>query len=64
MKREMVGKWAFVIGLVLTVLIGHIFQAEKAIWILAILGIIVGLLNITGKTRKGSCWLRLRLVCP
>ncbi len=47
MKREMVGKWAFVIGLVLTVLIGHIFQAEKAIWILAILGIIVGLLNIT-----------------
>jgi len=47
MKLEMVGKWAFIIGLVLAVVVGYIFQAEWVIWVLAILGVIVGLLNVT-----------------
>jgi hypothetical protein len=47
MKLEMVGKWAFIIGLVLAVVVGYIFQAEWVIWVLAVLGVIVGLLNVT-----------------
>jgi hypothetical protein len=47
MKLEMVGKWAFIIGLVLAVVVGFIFQAAWVVWVLAILGVIVGLLNVT-----------------
>jgi ATP synthase protein I len=49
MKLEMVGKWAFIIGLVLAVVVGYIFQAAWVVWVLAILGVIVGLLNVTGE---------------
>jgi hypothetical protein len=47
MKLDMVGKWAFIVGLVLAVIVGYIFQAEWVIWVLAVLGVIVGLLNVT-----------------
>jgi hypothetical protein len=47
MKLETVGKWAFIIGLVLALIVGYIFQAEWVLWVLAILGVIVGLLNVT-----------------
>ena len=47
MKLELVGKWAFIIGLVLAVVVGFIFQAEWVIWVLAVLGVLVGLLNVT-----------------
>ena len=49
MNREMVGKWAFIIGLVVAVLAGLFFQPGWAIWVLAILGLIVGLLNVTAE---------------
>ena len=46
------GFWAFLIGLILAVIIS-IFSAAStpswAIWVLAILGLIVGLFNVTGK---------------
>jgi len=47
MKLDLVGKWAFIAGLVLAVVVGYIFQAEWVIWVLAVLGVIVGLLNVT-----------------
>jgi hypothetical protein len=47
MKLDMVGKWAFIIGLVLAVVVGYVLQAEWVVWVLAILGVIVGLLNVT-----------------
>jgi hypothetical protein len=47
MKLDLVGKWAFIVGLVLAVVVGYIFQAEWVIWVLAVLGVIVGLLNVT-----------------
>ena len=47
MKLDLVGKWAFIVGLVLAVVMGYIFQAEWVIWVLAVLGVIVGLLNVT-----------------
>jgi zinc transporter ZupT len=53
MNRITVGKWAFIIGLVVAVLAGLFFQPTWAIWILAILGVIVGLLNISVEETHG-----------
>jgi len=47
MNLEKVGQWAFIIGLVLAVVVGYMFQAAWVVWVLAILGVIVGLLNVT-----------------
>ncbi|MFT4303724.1 MAG: hypothetical protein ACMXYG_04105 [Candidatus Woesearchaeota archaeon] len=50
-KTKGIGGWAFLIGLVLAIIIA-IIGADSAPWAittLAILGIIVGLFNITGK---------------
>ena len=40
------GKWTFIIGLVLAILAGLFIQATWVIWVLALLGLIVGLLNV------------------
>ena len=53
MNRQTIGKWAFIIGLVIAVLAGLFFQPEGAIWILAVLGVIVGLLNVTAEETRG-----------
>jgi hypothetical protein len=53
MKLEMIGKWAFIVGLVIAVLAGLFFQPAWAIWVLAILGVIVGFLNITAEDTRG-----------
>ena len=47
------GRWAFIIGLVIAVLAGLLFQPDWAIWVLAILGVIVGLLNVTAEDTRG-----------
>ncbi len=47
MKLEKIGKWAFIVGLVLAVVVGYLAQAGWVVWVLAILGVIVGLLNVT-----------------
>jgi hypothetical protein len=44
---KLVGKWAFIVGLVLAGIAGLFFQAAWVVWVLALLGVIVGLLNIT-----------------
>jgi len=53
MKLETVGKWAFIIGLVLAGIAGLLFQAGWVVWVLAILGVIVGLLNVTQEQTQG-----------
>jgi hypothetical protein len=53
MKTTLLGKWAFIIGLVLAVLAGIFFQPDWAIWVLAFLGVIVGLINVTAKDTRG-----------
>jgi hypothetical protein len=53
MDRGKIGKWAFIIGLVLAVLAGLLFQPGWALWVLAILGVIVGFLNITAEETRG-----------
>ena len=53
MKLATIGKWAFIIGLVIAVLAGLFFQPGWAIWVLAILGVIVGLINVTAEETRG-----------
>ena len=53
MDTVKMGKWAFIIGLVVAVLAGIFFQPDWAIWVLAVLGVIVGLLNITTEDTRG-----------
>ena len=53
MNCQFIGKWAFIAGLVLAILAGLLFQPGWAIWVLAILGVIVGLLNITAEETRG-----------
>jgi hypothetical protein len=52
MDTVKIGKWAFIIGLVVAVLAGLFFQPAWAIWVLAILGVIVGLLNVTAEDTR------------
>ena len=52
MNTDMIGRWAFIIGLVIAVLAGLFFQPDWAIWLLAILGVIVGLLNVSAKETR------------
>ena len=50
MVMEKLGSWAFIIGLLLAVIMGlFATTGETTIWILAFLGLVVGLLNVTGK---------------
>jgi hypothetical protein len=53
MNRQFIGKWAFIAGLVLAVLAGLLFQPGWALWVLAILGVIVGFLNIAAEETRG-----------
>ena len=52
MNTAKIGKWAFIGGLVVAVLAGLFFQPGWAIWVLAILGLIVGLLNVTAEDTR------------
>jgi len=53
MNAVRIGKWAFVVGLVIAVLAGLFFQPAWAVWVLAILGVIVGFLNVTAEDTRG-----------
>lgn len=48
-----VGKWAFIVGLVLAVLAGIGFNQPWFAWLLALLGLIVGFLNVTAGETQG-----------
>ena len=52
MNTAKIGKWAFIGGLVVAVLAGLFFQPGWAVWVLAILGVIVGLLNVTAEDTR------------
>ena len=45
------GRWAFIVGVVIAVIAGLVpaWQTPTVTWVLVILGLIVGLLNITAK---------------
>jgi uncharacterized membrane protein YjjP (DUF1212 family) len=52
MNTAKIGKWAFIVGLVVAVLAGLFFQPDWAVWVLAILGVIVGFLNVTAEDTR------------
>ena len=53
MNTATIGKWAFIFGLVIAVLAGLFFQPAWAVWVLAILGVIVGLINVSAEETRG-----------
>jgi len=53
-RLQFYGKWAFILGLVLAVVAGILFEAEEWVfWVLAVLGVIVGLINVTRADTQG-----------
>lgn len=62
MNAAKIGKWAFIIGLVIAVFAGLFFQPAWAVWMLAILGVIVGLLNITAEDTQGFLLAAIALI--
>ncbi len=51
-KGGSLGAWAFLIGLILAVIFGFVTAGSWLTWLLVILGIVIGLLNITEKEVK------------
>ena len=51
--KEQIGRWAFIIGLVISVLAGLINIGTAGLAWLVVLGIIVGFLNVSGKEVMG-----------
>jgi len=67
-KQSQIGAWAFLIGIVVAVTLG-VFSAQVTLgtknivlWTLVLLGIILGLLNITNKESKNFLLAALALV--
>lgn len=48
-----VGKWAFIAGLVLAFISPLFVQVAWFYWVMAVLGLIVGFLNVTAEETKG-----------
>ena len=46
------GKWSFVVGFVICIVAGIFIAAPWMYWVLAVLGLIVGFLNVTGEETK------------
>ena len=52
MKSHVLGSWSFLVGLILAILLGLGFTGmyqTQVLWAVFLLGIVVGLLNITAK---------------
>jgi hypothetical protein len=50
---EQLGKWAFIVGIVICFVAGFVLpDATWLYWLLAVLGLIVGIMNITGEETK------------
>ncbi|MSR85866.1 hypothetical protein EXS74_00555 [Candidatus Woesearchaeota archaeon] len=47
--KAMLGRWAFLIGVVLAVIFGFFSAGTWLAWLLVVLGLVVGLVNISDK---------------
>jgi hypothetical protein len=66
-RKNLIGAWAFLIGVILAIVLGLFStylgtNSTYILWILVVLGIIVGLLNITGKESSKFLLVSLALV--
>ncbi len=57
-----IGKWAFIVGLVIAVLAGIGFNQPWFAWVLAVLGLIVGFLNVTSGETQGFLLAAIALI--
>jgi hypothetical protein len=48
MNKEAIGRYAFIVGLVISVIAGFVSIGATGLGALVVLGVIVGLLNVTG----------------
>ena len=51
--RDMIGKWAFIVGLVISIIAGIVSIGPTGLAWLVVLGIIAGLINVTSKEVTG-----------
>lgn len=42
-----VGSWSFIIGLIIAIIMGFVGTGNMTLWVLAVLGLIVGLINVS-----------------
>ena len=56
------GKWAFIAGIVLSVVVAFVTQLSWIYWVLALLGLVVGFLNITAEETKGFLLASIALI--
>ncbi len=47
------GKWAFIVGFVICVVAGLLIAEPWMFWVLAVLGLVVGFMNVTASETKG-----------
>jgi hypothetical protein len=50
---DKLGRWLFIAGLVIAILAGLFFNFGWVTWVLAVLGLVVGLLNVTSAETQG-----------
>jgi hypothetical protein len=50
---QKLGQWAFILGLVIAIAAGFGLEASWFAWVLALLGLVVGFLNVTGEETHG-----------
>lgn len=61
--KDIIGKWAFIIGVLLAVILGFLGNVTSTVAIiLVIIGLIVGLLNITSKEATSFLWAGIALL--
>ena len=49
---EKIGKWAFIGGFALAVIAGLGVQATWVVWVLAVIGLVIGFLNVTASESR------------
>lgn len=59
---HLIGKWAFIVGIVLCLILAFVTQVAWIYWVLAILGLVVGFLNITAEETRGFLLAAIGLV--
>lgn len=53
MDTSKVGRWAFLAGLALSILLAFLSLGDWVVWALPVLGLIVGFLNVAGSETQG-----------
>ena len=48
-----IGKWAFIVGIVLSVVAGLLVAEVWMYWVMLVLGLVVGFLNVTAEESQG-----------